>query len=105
MFICLEINARMMNKCTGYWLDNFVTTTHLQDSYLPKFISMDNNLTATIIILYGWIRSMAHNMYKTKLVIPSTQTDIPPQHKLFLCGYSVLNRTVWYIINCAQDWN
>ena len=66
---------------------------------------MDNNLTATIVILYGWIRSMAHNMYKTKLVIPSTQTDIPPQHKLFLCGYAVLNRTVWYIINCAQDWN
>jgi hypothetical protein len=51
MFICLEINARMMNKCTGYWLDNFVTTTHLQDS-LPKFISMDNNLTATIIIIW-----------------------------------------------------
>ena len=43
---------------------------------------------------------MAHNMYKTKLVIPSTQTDILPQHKLFLCGYAVLNRTVWYIINC-----
>ena len=68
---------------------------------------MDNNLTATIIIYYmdGWIRSMAHNMYKTKLVIRSTQTDILPQHKLFLCGYAVLNRTVWYIINCAQDWN
>jgi hypothetical protein len=94
----------MMNKCTGYWLHNFVKTTHLQDS-LTKFISMDNNLTATIIILYGWIRSMAHHMYKTKLVIPSTQTDIPPQHKLFLCGYAVLNRTVCYIINCAQDWN
>jgi hypothetical protein len=46
---------------------------------------------------------MAHNMYKTKLVIPSTQTDIPPQQKLY--GYAVLNRTVWYIINCAQDWN
>ena len=42
---------------------------------------------------------------KTKLVIPSTQTDILPQHKLFLCGYAVLNRTVWYIINCAHDWN
>jgi hypothetical protein len=48
---------------------------------------------------------MAHNMYKTKLVIPSTQTDIPPQHKVFLCGYAVLNWTAWYIINCAQDWN
>ena len=44
---------------------------------------------------------MAHNIYK----IPSTQTYIPPQQKLFLCGYAVLNRTVWYIINCAQDWN
>ena len=51
------------------------------------------------------IRSMAHNMYKKKLVIPSIQTDILPQHKLFLCGYAVLNRTMWYIINCAQDWN
>ena len=56
----------------------------------------------------GSDHAMAHNMYKTKLVIPSTQTDIHPQHKLFLCGYAVLNRTVrvlWYIINCAQDWN
>jgi hypothetical protein len=32
-------------------------------------------------------------MYKTKLVIPSTQTDILPQHKLFLCGYAVLNHS------------
>ena len=31
-----------------------------------------------------------HTMYKTKLVIPSTQTDIFPQHKLFLCGYAEL---------------
>ena len=31
-----------------------------------------------------------HTMYKTKLVIPSTQTDILPQHKLFLCGYAEL---------------
>jgi hypothetical protein len=46
-----------------------------------------------------------HTIYKTKLVIPSTQTDVLPQHKLFLCGYAVLNRTVWYIINCALDWN
>jgi hypothetical protein len=45
-----------------------------------------------------------HTMYKTKIVIPSTRTDILPQHKLFLSGYTVLNRTVWYIINCAQDW-
>ena len=44
-------------------------------------------------------------MYKTKLVIPSTQTDILPQHKSFLRGYAVLTRTVWYIVNCAQDWN
>jgi hypothetical protein len=51
---------------------------------------------------------MAHNMYVqllTKLVIHSIQTDILPQHKLFLCRYAVLNQTVWYIINCAQDWN
>ena len=48
---------------------------------------------------------MAHNMYRTKLVIPSAQTDILPQHELFLCGYAVLTLTVWYIINCAQDWN
>ena len=44
-----------------------------------------------------------HTMYKTKLVIPSTQTDFLPQHKLFLCGYAVLNRTVLYIINCGRD--
>ena len=39
-----------------------------------------------------------HTMYKTKLVIPSTQTDILPQHKLFLCGYAELNQTVYIII-------
>ena len=68
---------------------------------------MENNLTATIIIYYmdGSDQCQWHTMYKTKLVIPSTQTDILPQHKLFLCGYAELNRTVWYIINCAQVWN
>jgi hypothetical protein len=60
----------------------------------------------TIIIYYMDGSDQWHTMYKTKLVIPSTQTDILlPQHKLFLCGYAELNRTVWYIINCAQDWN
>jgi hypothetical protein len=93
----------MMNKCTGYWLDNFVRTTHVQDNL--TFISMDNNLTATIIMYYMDGSDQWHTMYKTKLVIPSTQTDILPQHKLFLCGYAVLNRTVWYIINCGQYWN
>jgi hypothetical protein len=43
-----------------------------------------------------------HTIYKTKLAIPSTQTNILPQHKLFLCGYAVLNRAS--VIN-AQDWN
>ena len=67
---------------------------------------MENNLTATIIILYYMDGSdQWHTMYKTKLVIPSTQTDILPQYKLFLCGYAELNCTVWYIINCAQGWN
>ena len=67
---------------------------------------MENNLTATIIIYYmDGSDQWRTTMYKTKLVIPSTQTDILPQHKLFLCGYAELNRTVWYIINCAQGWN
>jgi hypothetical protein len=35
----------------------------------------------------------------------SAQTDLLPQRKLFLCGYAVLNRTVWHIINCAHNWN
>ena len=53
---------------------------------------MENNLTATIIILYYMDGSdQWHTMYKTKLVIPFTQTDILPQHKLFLCGYAELN--------------
>ena len=67
---------------------------------------MDNTLTATIIIYYMDGSGQWHTMYKTKLVIPSTQTDILAQHKLFLCGYAVLKQTVWYIIvSCAQDWN
>ena len=60
---------------------------------LPKFISMENNLTATIIIYYMDGSYQWHTMYKTK------QTDILPQHKLFLCEYVVLNRTVWYSIS------
>ena len=47
-----------------------------------------------------------HTMYKTKLVIPSTQTDNLPEHNCFCVNVLyVLNRTVWYIINCAQNWN
>jgi hypothetical protein len=47
-----------------------------------------------------------HTMYKTKLVIPSTQTDNVPEHNCFCVNVLyVLNRTVWYIINCAQNWN
>ena len=78
----------MMNTCSPliYWI--------LQDS-LPKFISMENNLTATIIIYYMDGSDQWHTKYKTKRVIPSTQTDILPQHKLFLFGYAELNRTVY----------
>ena len=32
-----------------------------------------------------------HTIYKTKLVIPSTQTDVLQQYKLFLFRYVVLN--------------
>jgi hypothetical protein len=47
-----------------------------------------------------------HTMYKTKVVIPSTQTDNLPQHNCFCVNVLyVLNRKVWYIINCAQNWN
>jgi hypothetical protein len=60
---------------------------------LPKWISMENNLTATMnnhILGYMDGSDQWHTVYKTKLVIPSTQTDFLPQHKLFLCGYAVL---------------
>jgi hypothetical protein len=78
----------MKNKCTGYWLDKICKTI------LPKFISMENNLTATMNnhILYGWIW---HAMYKTKLVIPSTQTDNLPQHNCF-CAVRVKPNSMVY---------
>ena len=97
----------MMNTCTDVLDIGWITLSEQPTckTILPKFISMENNLTATIIIYYMDGSDQWHTMYKTKLVIPSTQTDILPQHKLFLCGYAELNRTVWYIINCAQDWN
>ena len=41
---CVEIDTRMMNKCTGYWLDDFVRAMATCKSILPKFISMENNL-------------------------------------------------------------
>ena len=73
---------------------------------LPKFISMENNLTATIIIYYMDGSDQFHTMYKTKLVIPSILKQIFSHlTQIVLCGYAELNRTVWYIINCAQDWN
>ena len=92
----------MKNKCTGYWLDNFVRTTHLQDNL------MENNLTATmnIHIYYMDGSDQWHTMYKAKLVIPFTQTDNLPQHNCFcVIVLYMLNRTVWYIINCAHNWN
>ena len=98
----------MMNTCTDVldigWI--ILSEQPTCKTILPKFISMENNLTATIIIYYMDGSDQWHTMYKTKLVIPSTQTNNLPQHKVFLCGYAELNRTVWYIfINCAQDWN
>jgi hypothetical protein len=56
----------MMNTCTDV-LDIGCITLSEQPTcktILPKFISMENNLTATISIYYmhGWIRSMAHNV-------------------------------------------
>ena len=79
----------MMNTCTD------LSSTGYCKTILPKFISMENNLTATIIIYYMDGSDQWHTMYKTKLVIPSTLTDILPQHKLFLFGYAELNRTVY----------
>ena len=69
----------MMNKCTGYWLDNidnFVRTTATYKTILPKFICMENYLTATIIIYYIWMDQIngTQYMYKTKIVLPSSQT-------------------------------
>jgi hypothetical protein len=98
----------MMNTCTDVldigWI--ILSEQPTCQTILPKFISMENNLTATIIIYYMDGSDQWHTTYKTKLVIPSNQTDILPQHKVFLCGYAELNRTVWYIfINWAQDWN
>jgi hypothetical protein len=82
----------MINKCTGYWLDNFVRTTATCKTILPKFISKEDNLTVTIIIyIYMDGLDQWHTMYKLNLrYIPSTQTDILPQRKLFLGGYAVL---------------
>ena len=56
----------MMNKCTGYWMDNFVRITATCKTILSKFISMENNLTATIIIYYMDGSDQWHTIY-TKL--------------------------------------
>lgn len=66
----------MTNECTVLdigWI--ILSEQPTCKTILPKFIySMENDLTATIIIYYVWmVRSMAHNVHKTKLVIPSTQ--------------------------------
>ena len=77
----------MMNTCTDVldigWI--ILSEQPTCKTILPKFISMENNLTATIIIYYMDGSDQWHTMYKTKLVIPSTQTDILPQQ----CGISL----------------
>jgi hypothetical protein len=54
-------------------MDNFVRKTATCKTILSKFISMENNLTPII-----WMDQIngTQYMYKTKLVIPSTQTDM-----------------------------
>jgi hypothetical protein len=65
---------------------------------LPKFIhSMEKNLTATIIIYYMDGSDQWHTIYKTKLVIPSTQTDVLQQLQIIFV--SVCCVKLWYIIN------
>ena len=61
----------MMNKCTEYWLDHFVRTMATCKTILPRFISMENNLTVTIIVHYMDGSDQWHTMYKSKHVIPS----------------------------------
>jgi hypothetical protein len=56
-----------MNKCTEYWLDNFVSTMATCKEILPKFISMENNLTATIIICYIWMEITGTTEYFDKI--------------------------------------
>jgi hypothetical protein len=50
----------MMNTCTDIldigWI--ILSEQPTCKTILPKFISMENNLTA----IYGWIRSMEHNV-------------------------------------------
>ena len=85
---------------TTYWiLAGFSTCKAI----LPKFISMESNLTATIIIyIFIWMdQPKWHTMYKTK---PSTQTDILPQQKLFLCGLCCVKQNSVSVVY-AQDWN
>ena len=54
----------MMNRCTGYWMDNFVRIlTATCKTILSKFISMENNLTATIIIYYMDGSDKWHTIY------------------------------------------
>ena len=53
----------MMNKCTGYWMDNFVRKTATCKTILSKFISMENNLTPTIIIYYMDGSDKWHTIY------------------------------------------
>ena len=68
----------MMNTCTDVldigWI--ILSEQLTCKTILPKFISMENNLTATIIIYYMDGSDQFHTMYKTKLVIPSILKQI-----------------------------
>jgi hypothetical protein len=71
----------MMNKCTGYWMNNFVRITATCKTILSKFISMENNLMDLWMVQINgriWMDQIngTQYMYKTKLVIPSTQIDM-----------------------------
>ena len=96
----------MMNTCTDLldigWI--ILSEQPTCKTILPKFISIENNLTDTIIIYYMDGSDQWHTMYKTKLVIPSTQTDILPQHNFFLKNFIGSLTTIFTIIIPTNTW-
>ena len=57
MFLFIEINTRMMNTCTDVMDIGWIILSEQPPckTILPKFISMENNLTAAIIIYIIWM--------------------------------------------------
>jgi hypothetical protein len=101
MFLFRRINDEtMMNKCTGYWLDSFVRTTHLQDNLINSYKNhMDRsdhwhamyctNLNSWYLLLI-WISSHNTNYFYMDMLCYTGQCGLLTVYRTEIELYTLL---------------